>query len=393
MQRTAVYWLIYDSTGSSFMLGVAVFCAQFPSFLLSILGGVVSDRYDRFKVLLNTQVASLVQAAALTILVFSGRYEVWQILALSVLLGIINAFDVPARQATVYDMMKNKDDVPGAIALNSSMVHMARLIGPALSGIVLEKWGAAICFAINASSFVAVIASLLMMKLPRHKTASHPTNAIADLRNGFEYLKQTPSINRVMMMLALISLLSLPYITLLPVYAKDVFAGNASVFGYLNSFIGLGAISGAYFLASRRPGVDLKGILFINTIIFGVGLLAFSHATTLPVALAFLTITGFGMMSQTTISNTLIQLAVTPTMRGRVISYYAMAFFGMQPLGSLLIGAMSHRIGPQNTMLVQGVITIIIALIFLPFLKAKMLRRRDKMKIEQLKERTIETTG
>ena len=393
MQRTAVYWLIYDQTSSSFMLGVAVFCTQFPSFLLSILGGVVSDRYNRFKVLLGTQVASLIQAVALTALIFSAQYQVWQILALSVVLGIINAFDVPARQATVYDMMKNKDDVPGAIALNSSMVHMARLIGPALSGIVLEKLGASVCFAINAISFVAVIISLLMMKLPRHKIAAHPTNALTDLKNGFIYLRNTPEINRVMMMLALISLLSLPYITLLPVYAKDIFAGNASVFGYLNSFIGLGAISGAYFLASRSPGADLKGILFVNTIVFGIGLLLFSQAAALPLALAFLSITGFGMMSQTTISNTLIQLAVTPTMRGRVISYYAMAFFGMQPVGSLIIGALSNRIGPQNTLLVQGFITIIIALIFLPFLKAKLLRRRDKLKIEQLKERTIETTG
>jgi MFS family permease len=393
MQRTAVYWLVYDHTRSSFMLGVAVFCTQFPSFLLSIAGGVVSDRYNRFRVLLGTQVASLIQAASLTLLVAFGHYEVWQILVLSVALGIINAFDVPARQSMVYDMMSSKDDVPGAIALNSSMVHMARLIGPALSGLVLEKLGASVCFGINAVSFVAVIVSLLMMRLPPYRKVSHPTNAMADLKNGFAYLRNTPSINRVMMMLALISLLSLPYITLLPVYAKEIFVGNAAVFGYLNSFIGLGAISGAYFLASRRSGADLKGILFINTIVFGIGLIAFSHATDLPVALALLTITGFGMMSQTTISNTLIQLAVTPTMRGRVISYYAMAFFGMQPIGSLIIGALSHRIGPQLTMFIQGVFTIIIALMFLPFLKAKMLRRRDKMKMEQLKERTVETTG
>jgi MFS family permease len=393
MQRTAVYWLVYDQTSSSFMLGVAVFCAQFPSFLLSIIGGVVSDRHNRFKVLLGTQVASLIQAVALTALVASGNYEVWHILVLSVVLGIINAFDVPARQSMVYDMMNHKEDVPGAIALNSSMVHMARLIGPALSGIVLEHLGASVCFSINALSFVAVILSLLLMKLPPYKKIDHVHNAFADLKNGFSYLKKTPSINRVMMMLALISLLSLPYITLLPVYAKDIFAGSASVFGYLNSFIGLGAISGAYFLASRSPGSDLKGILFVNTIVFGIGLLTFSHTTYLPVALIFLSITGFGMMSQTTISNTLIQLAVTPTMRGRVISYYAMAFFGMQPIGSLLVGAMSHRIGPQNTLLIQGILTIVIALIFLPFLKAKALRRRDKMKMEQLQERTVETTG
>lgn len=393
MQRTAVYWLVYEQTSSSFMLGVAVFSAQFPSFLLSIVGGVVSDRYNRFKVLLGTQVASLIQAVALTALVAFGKFEVWQILVLSVVLGIINAFDVPARQSMVYDMMKNKDDVPGAIALNSSMVHMARLIGPALSGLVLEKLGASVCFAINACSFVAVIISLLMMRLPPHRKVEHVSNAFEDLRNGFVYLRETPSINRVMMMLALISLLSLPYITLLPVYARDIFAGNAAVFGYLNSFIGVGAITGAYFLASRGPGADLKGILFVNTIIFGLGLLFFSHTSTLYLALAFLMLTGFGMMSQTTISNTLIQLAVTPTMRGRVISYYAMAFFGMQPVGSLLIGALSNQIGPQNTLLVQGVVTIIIALIFMPFLKAKQLGRHDKLKMEQLKERTVETTG
>jgi MFS family permease len=315
------------------------------------------------------------------------------VLLLSVVLGIINAFDVPARQALVYDMMTNKDDVPGAIALNSSMVHMARLVGPALSGIVLERLGAAAAFSMNAISFVAVIVSLLMMKLAFHTRPQRSTNVMSDLKNGFIYLKETPSINRVMIMLALISLISLPYITLLPVYAKDVFQGNAAIFGYLHSFIGLGAISGAYFLASRKPGADLKGILFINTLIFGVGLLLVSQTGNLYLSLLFLVITGFGMMSQTTISNTLIQLAVTPTMRGRVISYYAMAFFGMQPIGSLLVGAWSDKIGPQNTLFIQGIITIIIALMFLPFLTPKLLRRRDKMKIEQLKETTIETMG
>jgi MFS family permease len=393
MQRTAVYWLVYEKTSSSFMLGLAIFCTQFPSFLLSIAGGVVSDRYNRYKVLLTTQIASLIQAMALAALVITGDFEVWHILSLSIILGIINAFDVPARQSMVYDMMPHKDDVPAAIALNSSMVHVARLIGPALSGIVLEAWGASVCFSINAVSFIAVIISLLMMQLPPYKKSPRTSNVLTDLKNGFTYLKNTPSINRVMIMLALISLLSLPYITLLPVYAKEIFAGNASVFGYLNSFIGLGAIGGAYFLAAQKNGTDLKSILFTNTILFGVGLLAFSHATSLPLALLFLIITGFGMMSQTTISNTLIQMAVAPSMRGRVISYYAMAFFGMQPIGSLLIGALSSRIGPQNTMLIQGAITIIIALIFAPFLKARMLRRRHKMKIAQLEEHTVETTG
>jgi MFS family permease len=393
MQRTAVYWLVYEKTGSPFMLGAAVFAAQFPSFLLSVLGGVVSDRYNRYRVLLLTQVASLVQALLLTGLVLSGQYAVWQILTLSVVLGIINAFDVPARQAMVYDMVDHKDYVPNAIALNSSMVHLARLIGPALSGIVLEKFGAPVCFLINAFSFLAVITSLLFMKLPPHKRSERVNTALADMKNGFVYLRDTPAIGKVMIMLALISLLSLPYVTLLPVYAREIFHGSASTFGYLNSFVGLGAIGGAVFLASLKAGTDLKRILFVNTILFGVGLFAFSHMTYLPVALFFLVIAGFGMMSQTTISNTLIQLAVTPAMRGRVISYYAMAFFGMQPIGSLLLGALSHYIGAANAMLIQGIVTILIALLFMPFLRKRELKPKDKMKIEQLKERSVETTG
>lgn len=393
MQRTAVYWLIYEQTESSFMLGVAVFAAQFPSFLLSIMGGVVSDRYDRYRVLLFTQIASLVQALLLTAIVMSGKYEVWHILALSVVLGIINAFDVPARQAMVYDMVDNKEFVANAIALNSSMVHLARIIGPALSGIVLKELGAAVCFSVNAFSFLAVIASLLLMKLHPYKRVERISNAITDMKNGFAYLKSTPSISMVILMLACISLLSLPYVTLLPVYAKEIFRGDASTFGYLNSFVGLGAIGGAFFLASLSAGAGLKKILFINTILFGIGLIAFSHTTSMSLALLFLIMTGFGMMSQTTISNTLIQLAVAPAMRGRVISYYAMVFFGMQPIGGLLIGALSQYVGAPKTLLAQGIITLLIALVFTPFLRKRELKPNDKLRIEQLKERSVETTG
>lgn len=393
MQRTAVYWLIYDKTGSSLMLGVAVFAVQFPSFLLSIVGGVVSDRYNRYQVLLSTQFASLLQAIALTALVYFERYEVWQILALSVVLGVINAFDVPARQSMVYEMVDNKDHVPNAIALNSSMVHLARLIGPAMSGIVLEKLGASVCFLINAVSFLAVITSLLAMRRKSYKKPERTNNAMTDLKNGFIYLKNTPAIGYIMIMLAIISLLSLPYVTLLPVYAKQIFQGKASTFGYLNSFVGLGAMCGALFLASLKPGADLKRILFYNTIIFGVGLLTFSHITNLLAALPFLVLAGFGMMSQTTISNTIIQMTAAPAMRGRVISYYAMAFFGMQPIGSLLIGSLSHYAGAPNTLLMQGIVTIIIALAFMPFLRPRNLKPAEKMKIEQLEQDSLETTG
>jgi len=393
MQRTAMYWLIYEKTGSPFMLGVAVFAAQFPSFLLSALGGVVSDRFNRYRVLLLTQVASFLQAATLSVVVISGHDTVWLLLSLSVALGIINAFDVPARQAMIYEMVDSKEDVPNAIALNSSMFHLARSIGPALSGIVLESLGASVCFLINAGSFIAVISTLLFLTLPPYRRPERITNVVTDLKNGFIYLTHTPAISRVMLMLALISLLSLPYITLLPIYAGEVFMGKASTFGYLNSLIGAGALSGALFLASLKPGTDLKKVLFINTLLFGGGLVAFSHLTNLAVAVPFLVITGFGMMSQTTISNTLIQLAVAPAMRGRVISYYAMAFFGMQPIGSLLIGSLSQATGPANTLLIQGIVTILIALLFMPFLRSHGLRSKDKMKIDQLEERSAEATG
>ena len=389
MQRTAVYWLIYAQTHSPFMLGVAVFAAQFPSFLFSPLGGVVSDRYNRYRVMLITQTASLIQAVLLTVLVLFFQYTVWEILSLSILLGIINAFDVPARQSMVNEMIDNKDDLPNAIALNSSMVNLARLIGPAISGIVLEKLGAGTCFLINAFSFTAVIISLLLMNLPKFIPQQHSKKIINEFKEGLKYLRQTPSIGFIILMLACVSLLVLPFITLLPIYAKVIFKGNAATFGYLNSAIGLGAVGGAFFLASIKIGTDLKKILFINLLIFGGGLILFSHMNNLPIALFFAMIAGFGMMSQTTVSNTIIQTSVSKEMRGRVISYYAMAFFGMQPIGGLLIGTVSHYAGAPYTILAEGIAAICIAFIFLPFLRKDILKEKDKIELIELEDSSV----
>jgi MFS family permease len=355
------------------MLGASLFASMFPSFIFSFLGGVIADRYDRYKVLLITQVASMMQAVLLTALIFTGHYNVWEILALSVVLGAINAFDVPARQALVYDMVDDKSTLPNALALNSSMVNLSRLIGPALAGLIIEKWGDEVCFGLNAASFVAVIISLLLMKLPQYVAKSHTKNVFGELREGLVYVKQTPSIAFVLGMLGLISLFVLPYSTLIPVYAKDIFHGTAATFGVIDSFIGLGAFSGAIFLASLRPGRNLSLILAINTFVFGIGLILFSHTTYYPLALLFSAISAFGMMSQITISNTLIQTTVTAGMRGRVISLYGMAFFGMQPLGGLVIGAISQRIGVQDTVLGEGVIAILIGILHIYHLrKAKL---------------------
>jgi MFS family permease len=392
MQRTAVYWLVYDLSKSPFILGVAVFCAQFPSFLLSIIGGVVADRYNRYRVMIIAQILSLIQALILALLIFDGNYEVWQILALSILLGIINAFDVPARQALIYDIVGNKEHLPNAIALNSTMVNVARLIGPAISGIVLERLGAELCFLTNAFSFVVVIISLLFMRLPVFVPRERVNSISTDLKEGLHYLRNTPNIRNVMLMLACVSLLSLPFVTLLPVYARDIFIGGASTFGMLNSFVGLGAVACALFLASMPPGTNLKKVLFRCTILFGVGLMAFAYVSSLPIALACIALAGFGMMAQTTISNTLIQTTVAPAMRGRVISYYAMAFFGMQPLGGLLVGAASHQTGAPLTVFVQGAATLTIAFVFFPFLRRDILLRKQRMKLKQLEEQAVENT-
>jgi MFS family permease len=391
MQRTAVYWLIFEKTNSTFMLGVAVFATQFPSFIFSPLGGVISDRYNRYKVLLTTQAASLIQAALLVVLVMFTQYNVWEILTLSVLLGIINAFDVPARHSMVNEMVDKKDDLPNAIALNSSMANLARLIGPAISGIVLEKLGAGTCFLINALSFMAVILSLSLMRYPKFIPKPHTKKAIREFRESWKYLKRTTSIGYVILLLACVSLLVLPFTTLLPVYAKIIFKGSASTFGYLNSAIGFGAVGGAIFLASLRAGVDLKKILFINLLILGAALVLFSHITFLPVALIFAIVAGFGMMSQSTVSNTIIQTKVSAEMRGRVLSFFAMAFFGMQPLGGLLIGTISQYIGAPNTILAIGIAAILIAVIFLPFLRKDILKGKDKIKLIELEDPTVNT--
>jgi MFS family permease len=383
MQKTAVSWVIYTLTHSTFMLGLTLFASQFPSFLLSMMGGVVSDRYDRFKVLLTTQVASMIQATLLAVLIFMNHYQVWEILTLSVVLGIINAFDVPARQSLVYEMVDDKNDLSNALALNSSMVNLSRLIGPALAGIVLESLGDGACFLLNAVSFMAVIASLLMMRLPKYIKKEHKKNVFGELKEGLSYIKRTPSIRFVIIMLGLISLLVLPFSTLIPYYAKDVFKGTASTFGIIDSFIGLGAFSGAIFLASQKAGANLKKILFINTLVFGAGLILFSHEGNYALALIFVTIAGFGMMSQITVSNTLIQTTVAPDMRGRVISFYAMAFFGMQPLGGLLVGSISKWIGTTDTLMGEGIAALFIGLLHWRYLHREKLKAQHAAILEQ----------
>ncbi len=368
MQRTAVVWVVYTMTHSTFMLGLSVFASQFPSFIFSLYGGILSDRYNRYKILLFTQTASMFQAILLTILILSKHYEAWEILALSAILGTINAFDVPARQPLIHELISDKADIANGLALNFSMVNLARLVGPALSGIVLGKFGAGICFLINGLSFMAVIASLMLMKLPTFNPITERKHISAELLEGFNYLKNTPTLRTTLLILLLMSLLVLPYDTLLPVYAKEIFKGDAATFGYISSFIGLGAIAGSFFLASLKSGRNFNKLLLFTNIILGIALILFSHLSIFWPAMLFACLSGFGAISQNTICLTIVQVHTDAKMRGRVMSYVAMAYFGMLPIGSLIIGSLSQEIGAPNTILFQGIIALVITGFFARYL-------------------------
>jgi MFS family permease len=383
MQRTAVSWVIYSLTHSAAMLGFAIFAQQFPSFILSLHGGVVSDRYSRYKILLVTQTASMIQAVLLAILILANHYVIWEILTLSALLGVINAFDVPARQPMVHEMVDNKEDIPNALALNSGMVNIARLVGPALSGIVLQKFGAGICFSLNAVSFLAVLASLLLMKLPAFTPPVVKKKILTELSEGLQYLKQEPAIASIILLIIISSLLVFPYDTIIPVFAKEIFKGNASTFGYIASVMGLGAITGSLFFASLKKGTNLRFISLMGITVLGVGLILFSRITNFYVSIPFAVLIGFGSLMPMTACITTIQIEAAQNMRGRVMSYVAMGFFGMLPLGSLLIGAISQKITAPVTMLCQGIIALIIAAIFYKIFNKERIAK--KISQEQLR--------
>jgi len=371
MQRTAVVWVVYSITHSAFLLGVTIFAEQFPSFIFSIFGGIAADRYDQYKVIKTTQIASMAQSVLLALLVITGHTVVWAILVLSVILGIINAFDVPARQALVHDVVADQGDLPNALSLTTATASLAQLLGPALSGIVLSVFGAGVCFLINAASFGGVIVSLLLMRLPVQEKKRSEKKVSKEFAEGFAYLRKEPNLGLIILMLAMISLLVLPYNTVLPVFAKVVFKGGASTFGYISSFVGVGAVIGTIFLASRKPGSHLKKILFISTLMMGAGLICFSQIKDFPLAMFFAMMAGFGSVAQFTVANITVQSESAPQMRGRVISILLMAIFGMLPLGSVLIGAISQHIGAPATVLGQGIVGLIIALAFAKFLTRK----------------------
>jgi MFS family permease len=368
MQRFAVVWVIYSITHSTFMSGVTFFAEQFPAFLFSIAGGVVSDRYNRITVIRITQFASMIQAILLAVLVYTGHVVAWEILTLSVFLGIINAFDIPARQSLIHLVVKDESDLPNAIALTTATASLAQILGAGTAGLLLAALGAPACFLINAASFGGVIISLLLMKLPPYQQKKQNKKVLTEFVEGVQYVAKTHELGMVILLVAIVSLLVGPYNTLFPEFASIVFHGGPRTYGYIGSCVGVGAMLGTILIASRKPDANLKRMLFISTILMGVGLVCFSFIRIFPVAMIFVALAGFGGMIQYTASNILIQTGSDPRMRGRAIGIMLMAIFGMLPLGSLLIGKIAAIIGAPSTVLGAGLIAIALPLIFSSFL-------------------------
>jgi MFS family permease len=369
MQRMAVSWLVFNLTHSELMLGVVVFAGQIPIMLLSPYGGALTDRHSRYKTLLYTQIASMIQAGLLAGVVLSGHYNVTIIIILSAILGIINAFDTPARQSLMINLVEDKKDLPNAIALNSSMVTLARLLGPVAAGFILSSFGEGMCFLVNFLSFVAVIASLLLMKIMPEIRQPNKQDIWQGLREGYTYLQQHAGIRSVILLMACTSFFVMPYSTLLPVFATNIFHGNVTTFSWLNAISGLGALGGAIYMATLKPGKSLLKIIAYSSAQFAFSLILFALTGLLPLALCFIMAAEFGMLSQIAASNTYIQTHVDESMRGRVISYYVMAFQGMQPIGSLLIGFLAHYFGAPLIVCAEGAAGIIAVICFIPYLK------------------------
>jgi MFS family permease len=364
MQRTAVIWVVYSITHSVFMIGVTTFAEQFPSFLFSIRGGIIADRYNRFKVLIVTQTLSAIQAVVLTVFAFSGNYNIVMILSLSVFLGIVNAYDVPVRQSMINEIIENKQDLPNAVALNGSLNNLARLIGPALSGIVLAKFGADYCFLSNAISFVAVIVAIAAMRMPKEEPEAYKAKSKGSFKEVIHYLEENKAIVTAIWIAALTSFLVLPYVTLFPVYAKDIFKGNASTYGWLNSAIGIGAFAGTLYLAYLHHTADFRKVLLVNTFLLSISLLVFAYCPSLVLSLFFGAIGGFTSICQFSSIMTIVQMETASKFRGRVMSLIAMALFGMLPLGSLLVGYLAPITGAPLTLFVEGLLGITIGILF-----------------------------
>ncbi|MEQ8161012.1 MAG: MFS transporter [Smithellaceae bacterium] len=364
MQQIAVSWLVYRMTNSVFLLGVVGFVSQFPTFVLSPFAGVWSDRTNKHRILVWTQSLSMLQALTLALLVLTDIVAVWQIIGLCLFMGCINAVDVPARQSFVIEMIEDRRDLGNAIALNSAMFNGTRFLGPFVAGILIAACGEGICFLVNGLSYIAVIYALFSMQIIYRKNKIKGKAILEELKEGFLYAFYDPKMRSILLLMALTSIIGIPFIVLIPAYAKDILQGGPQTLGFLMSAMGAGALLGAFYLASRVNVKGLRKNIPLAVCVLGLGLIGLSISHLLWTSLVLIFLAGFGMMIQVASSNTWLQTNVDDDKRGRMMSLFAVSFLGMAPFGSLLAGSLAARAGIGLTLLAGGISCILGALIF-----------------------------
>jgi MFS family permease len=364
MQQVAMSWLVYRLTGSVWLLGAVAFTNQIPSFLISPFAGVLTDRFDRRRIMVLTQSLCMVEALLLATLVLTGLIQVWHIIACSLFVGVVNAFDGPTRQSMVVEMVDHKEDLSNAIALNSAVFNAARLIGPSVAGILIALIGEGYCFLLNGLSYIAVIGALLLMRMPKHKKIRKQEKIFAGFIDGFKYSYHFFPIRVLLMLVALLSLTGLPFIVLVPAFTRDVLGGDSHTLGFFMSFIGAGALAAAIYLAARKSVLGLGKVVSIMGVVFGLGLVCVSFLRIHWMVYLMLIPTGFAMIATLASINTLLQTLTDNDKRGRVMGFYTMALMGVAPFGSLLYGAVADWIGVPYTMMGGGIICVLGALYF-----------------------------
>ncbi|HEY9743013.1 MAG TPA: MFS transporter [Coleofasciculaceae cyanobacterium] len=364
MTQVATIWLVYHLTNSALLLGVVGFSSQIPSFVISPFGGILVDRWNRHQILIITQILAMIQSLALAVLALTGIIDISHIILLSVFQGFINAFDSPARQAFVTEMVERKEDLGNAIALNSSIFNGARLVGPAIAGVLIASVGAAMCFLIDGLSYIAVIASLLAMKLKPRKIAKQTTNVWERLKEGFIYAFGFPPIRAILLLLALFSFMGMPYTVLVPIFATTILHGGAETLGFLMAAVGVGALVGGIYLSSRQSVLGLGKIIAFSPAFLGLALIIFSQSRILWLSLLLMLIVGCASILQIASSNTILQTIVEEDKRGRLMSLYTMSFLGVLPFGNLAAGALANKIGAPSTVMIGGIFCIIGSMFF-----------------------------
>lgn len=357
-------WVVYQLTNSALLLGVVGFASQIPTFFLAPFAGVVVDRWDRHRILVITQILAMIQSLALAFLALTGVINIWHIIFLCLFQGFINSLSMPTLQAFVKEIVEKQDDLGNAIALNSSLISSARLIGPAIGGLMLATVGAGMCFLIDGISYIAVIAALLAMKLTPKKQAAQTTPPWQRLKEGFVYAFGFPPIRSVLLMMSLLGVMGIPYTVLMPIFATKILYGGAETLGFLMAGSALGALVASIYLSARPSVVGLENVIALSPGILGIGFIMFSTSQDFGLSLLFVVIIGFAVVLQIASCNTFIQTIVEDDKRGRVMSFFSMALMGMVPFGSLFSGWLASQIGAPSTLTINGIFCILGSLIF-----------------------------